>query len=163
MNQQTEELKRQQNSGLYAKEQAAEMGRMVGAQYRLEGNIISIVKQVKDVEGRVLQAQPAALEHPQRAARVVRRERNPQDHQPLEVPGKQWKPMKRKYGAALKRETAAEQQMRERAAEMKDNRFNYGSKANNGLPGARQAPRPAFKPVLYEVSIPNAPAGRNSG
>ena len=27
---------------------AAEMGQMVGAQYRLEGNIMSIVKQVKD-------------------------------------------------------------------------------------------------------------------
>jgi len=49
MNQQTEELKRQQ-SELYAKESAAEMGRMVGAQYRLEGNIISIVKQVKDAK-----------------------------------------------------------------------------------------------------------------
>ena len=49
MSQQTEELKRQQ-SELYAKEQAAEMGRMVGAQYRLEGNIVSIVKQVKDTK-----------------------------------------------------------------------------------------------------------------
>ena len=50
MKQQTDELKRQQDSGLYAKEQAAEMGRMVGAQYRLEGNIMSIVKQVKDTK-----------------------------------------------------------------------------------------------------------------
>jgi penicillin-binding protein activator len=50
MNQQVEELKRQQNSGLYAKESAAEMGQMVGAQYRLEGNIMSIVKQVKDAK-----------------------------------------------------------------------------------------------------------------
>jgi len=49
MSQQTEELKRQQ-SGLYAKESAAEMGQMVGAQYRLEGNIISIVKQVRDTK-----------------------------------------------------------------------------------------------------------------
>jgi uncharacterized protein (TIGR02722 family) len=49
MGQQTEELKRQQ-SELYAKEHAAEMGRMVGAQYRLEGNIISIVKQVKETK-----------------------------------------------------------------------------------------------------------------
>jgi penicillin-binding protein activator len=49
MSQQTEELKRQQ-SDLYAKEQAAEMGRMVGAQYRLEGNIVSIVKQVKETK-----------------------------------------------------------------------------------------------------------------
>ena len=44
-----DELKRQQ-SDLYAKDSAAEMGRMVGAQYRLEGNIISIVKQVKDTK-----------------------------------------------------------------------------------------------------------------
>ncbi|HEX6692531.1 MAG TPA: penicillin-binding protein activator LpoB [Burkholderiales bacterium] len=49
MGQQTEELKRQQ-SELYAKEHAAEMGRMVGAQYRLEGNIMSIVKQVKETK-----------------------------------------------------------------------------------------------------------------
>jgi len=49
MSQQTEELKRQQ-SELYAKDQAAEMGRMVGAQYRLEGNIVSIVKQVKETK-----------------------------------------------------------------------------------------------------------------
>jgi uncharacterized protein (TIGR02722 family) len=50
MKQQTDELKRQQNSELYAKEQAAQMGQMVGAQYRLEGNIVSIVKQVKDTK-----------------------------------------------------------------------------------------------------------------
>ena len=49
MNPQVEELKRQQ-SGLYSKESAAEMGQMVGAQYRLEGNIVSIVKQVKDTK-----------------------------------------------------------------------------------------------------------------
>jgi penicillin-binding protein activator len=49
MNPQVDELKRQQ-SELYAKEQAAQMGQMVGAQYRLEGNIISIVKQVKDAK-----------------------------------------------------------------------------------------------------------------
>jgi hypothetical protein len=47
MNQQTEELKRQQ-SELYKRDQAVEMGQMVGAQYRLEGNIMSIVKQVRD-------------------------------------------------------------------------------------------------------------------
>ena len=49
MNPQVEELKRQQ-SELYAKDQRAEMGQMVGAQYRLEGNIISIVKQVRDTK-----------------------------------------------------------------------------------------------------------------
>ena len=35
--------------------------------------------------------------------------------------------MKRKYGAALARETLAEKQMRERAAEMKDNSYNFGT------------------------------------
>jgi uncharacterized protein (TIGR02722 family) len=49
MEQQVEELQRQQ-SELYDKEQAAEVGKMVGAQYRLEGNITSIVKQAKDVK-----------------------------------------------------------------------------------------------------------------
>ena len=49
MQQQVEELERQQ-SDLYDKEQAAEKGRMVGAQYRMEGNITSIVKQAKDVK-----------------------------------------------------------------------------------------------------------------
>jgi uncharacterized protein (TIGR02722 family) len=46
MNQQVEELKRQQ-SEYYAKAHAAEKGQMVGAQYRMEGNITSIVKQVR--------------------------------------------------------------------------------------------------------------------
>jgi uncharacterized protein (TIGR02722 family) len=49
MGQQTDEIKRQQ-SEFYAKENAAEKGQMVGAQYRLEGNIVSIVKQVKDTK-----------------------------------------------------------------------------------------------------------------
>jgi len=49
MQQQVEELQRQQ-SELYEKEQAVEKGRMVGAQYRMEGNITSIVKQAKDVK-----------------------------------------------------------------------------------------------------------------
>ena len=49
MSQQTEELKRQQ-SELYAKEQAAQKGRMVGAQYRMEGTITSIVKEVKNIK-----------------------------------------------------------------------------------------------------------------
>ena len=49
MQQQTEELNRQQ-SELYQREQAVEKGRMVGAQYRMEGNITSIVKQVKDTK-----------------------------------------------------------------------------------------------------------------
>ncbi|HEX9395502.1 MAG TPA: penicillin-binding protein activator LpoB [Burkholderiales bacterium] len=49
MNQATDEIKRQE-SEFYAKEQAAAKGRMVGAQYRMEGNITSIVKQIKDVK-----------------------------------------------------------------------------------------------------------------
>jgi uncharacterized protein (TIGR02722 family) len=49
MEQQVEELQRQQ-SELYDKEEAAQMGKMVGARYRLEGNITSIVKQAKDVK-----------------------------------------------------------------------------------------------------------------
>lgn len=49
MNQQVEELNRQQ-SDLYAKDQAVQKGQMVGAQYRMEGNITSIVKQVKDTK-----------------------------------------------------------------------------------------------------------------
>jgi uncharacterized protein (TIGR02722 family) len=49
MEQQVEELKRQQ-SDLYDKQAAAQTGKMVGAQYRLEGNITSIVKQAKDVK-----------------------------------------------------------------------------------------------------------------
>jgi len=49
MKQQTGEINRQQNE-YYAREQAAEKGQMVGAQYRMEGNITSIVKQVRDVK-----------------------------------------------------------------------------------------------------------------
>jgi uncharacterized protein (TIGR02722 family) len=49
MQQQVEELDRQQDE-LYDRESAVEKGRMVGAQYRLEGNITSIVKQAKDVK-----------------------------------------------------------------------------------------------------------------
>jgi uncharacterized protein (TIGR02722 family) len=48
MKQQVEELNRQQDSSLYSKPAAVEKGQMVGAQYRMEGNITSIVKQVKD-------------------------------------------------------------------------------------------------------------------
>jgi len=46
MNQQTDEIKRQQGE-YYAKEAAVEKGQMLGAQYRMEGNITSIVKQNK--------------------------------------------------------------------------------------------------------------------
>jgi len=49
MKQQVEELERQQ-SVYYDKEEAAQKGKLVGAQYRMEGSITSIVKQVKDVK-----------------------------------------------------------------------------------------------------------------
>jgi uncharacterized protein (TIGR02722 family) len=49
MNQQIDEVKRQQGE-YYAREQAVQKGQMVGAQYRMEGNITSIVKQVKDTK-----------------------------------------------------------------------------------------------------------------
>lgn len=50
MEQQISELERQQEE-YYDQEQAAEIGRMVGAAYRLEGSIISIVKENSDVKG----------------------------------------------------------------------------------------------------------------
>lgn len=49
MQQQVDELKRQQ-SELYEKDKAVEVGKMVGAAYRIEGNITSIVKQAEDVK-----------------------------------------------------------------------------------------------------------------
>ena len=55
--------------------------------------------------------------------------------------------MKRKYGAALSRETIAEQQMRERAKEMGDNSFNYGSVAKKGAPSRGKRRGRAFKPA----------------
>ena len=54
--------------------------------------------------------------------------------------------MKRKYGAALKRETIAEEMMRKAAMERKDNRFSYGSKANKGSPTRGKRRGTAFKP-----------------
>ncbi|HYN27755.1 MAG TPA: penicillin-binding protein activator LpoB [Burkholderiales bacterium] len=49
MQQQIEELERQQ-SEYYDPQKSAEVGKMVGAAFRMEGNITSIVKQVKDVK-----------------------------------------------------------------------------------------------------------------
>ena len=54
--------------------------------------------------------------------------------------------MKRKYGAALARETLAEQGMRLRAQEMHDNSHNYGSVANKGAPTRGKRRGRAFKP-----------------
>jgi uncharacterized protein (TIGR02722 family) len=50
MQNQVDELSRQNQSGLYNKGKSAKMGRMEGAKYRLEGNIISIVKKTNDVK-----------------------------------------------------------------------------------------------------------------
>jgi hypothetical protein len=55
--------------------------------------------------------------------------------------------MKRKYGAALARETLAEQKMRERAAEMKDNSANFGTKSAMGSPTRGKRRGRAFKPA----------------
>lgn len=54
--------------------------------------------------------------------------------------------MKRKYGAALARETIAEENMRKAAQAKKDNRFNFGSKANKGSPTRGKRRGLAFKP-----------------
>jgi hypothetical protein len=55
--------------------------------------------------------------------------------------------MKRKYGAALKRETIAEELMRKAAMERHDNRFSYGSKANKGSVTRGKRRGRAFKPA----------------
>jgi hypothetical protein len=55
--------------------------------------------------------------------------------------------MKRKYGAALARETIAERLMRERAMEMKDNRFNFGSKTKKGAVSRGKNRGRALKPA----------------
>jgi hypothetical protein len=52
MQNQIDELKRQNQSGLYSNQSASRMGNMIGSRYRVEGSISSIVKQnqkVKDV------------------------------------------------------------------------------------------------------------------
>ncbi|MBU3577283.1 penicillin-binding protein activator LpoB [Polynucleobacter sp. UK-Kesae-W10] len=50
MQNQTDELKRQNQSGLYKNSTIAKTGNMQGAQYRIEGSIASIVKTNKDVK-----------------------------------------------------------------------------------------------------------------
>jgi PBP1b-binding outer membrane lipoprotein LpoB len=50
MQNQTEELKRQNQSGLYKSSSVAKSGNMQGAQYRIEGSIASIAKSTKDVK-----------------------------------------------------------------------------------------------------------------
>jgi hypothetical protein len=58
--------------------------------------------------------------------------------------------MKRKYGAALARETLAEQRMRERAAEMKDNSANFGTKSRKGSPVRGKRRGRAYKPAYMK-------------
>ena len=55
--------------------------------------------------------------------------------------------MKRKHGTARARETLAEQRMRERAAEMHDNRHSFGSLAKKGSPTRGKRRGRAFKPA----------------
>jgi hypothetical protein len=55
--------------------------------------------------------------------------------------------MKRKYGAALARETLAEQKMRERAAETHDNRRNFGTQSKMGSPTRGKRRGRAYKPA----------------
>ena len=50
MQSQVDELKRQNQSGLYAEPTRSKMGNMQAAKYRVEGAISSIVKQTKDVK-----------------------------------------------------------------------------------------------------------------
>jgi uncharacterized protein (TIGR02722 family) len=50
MQNQTDELTRQNNSGLYKKSTVAKVGKMEGAQFRIEGNISSIVKRTSDLK-----------------------------------------------------------------------------------------------------------------
>lgn len=50
MQNQTDELKRQNQSGLYKNSTIAKTGNMQGAQYRIEGSIASIFKNTKDVK-----------------------------------------------------------------------------------------------------------------
>ena len=50
MKSQTDELTRQSQSGLYKKNTQAKIGKMEGAQYRMEGEITSIVKRSADMK-----------------------------------------------------------------------------------------------------------------
>ncbi|MBK7422867.1 MAG: penicillin-binding protein activator LpoB [Propionivibrio sp.] len=50
MQNQTDELMRQNQSGLYSKSKTVKMGKMQGAKYRLDGSISSIVKKTSDLK-----------------------------------------------------------------------------------------------------------------
>lgn len=58
--------------------------------------------------------------------------------------------MKRKYGAALARETIAEQRMREAARERHDNRYNFGTAAKKGSPVRGKRRGRAYKPAYMK-------------
>jgi uncharacterized protein (TIGR02722 family) len=50
MQNQVDELRRQNQSGLYDKSKTVKMGKMQGAKYRLDGSISSIVKKTSDLK-----------------------------------------------------------------------------------------------------------------
>lgn len=50
MQNQTDELRRQNQSGLYDRSKSVKMGKMQGAKYRLDGSISSIIKKSSDVK-----------------------------------------------------------------------------------------------------------------
>lgn len=50
MQNQVDELKRQNQSGLYDKSKSVKVGKMQGAKYRLDGSISSIIKKTSDVK-----------------------------------------------------------------------------------------------------------------
>ena len=50
MQNQVDELKRQNQTGLYANQTTSRMGNMTGSRYRVEGEITSIVKQNKNIK-----------------------------------------------------------------------------------------------------------------
>lgn len=50
MQNQVDELRRQNQSGLYDKSKSVKMGKMQGAKYRLDGSISSIIKKTSDIK-----------------------------------------------------------------------------------------------------------------
>jgi penicillin-binding protein activator len=50
MQNQVDELSRQNQSGLYSRAKTAKMGKMQGAKYRLDGSISSIIKKTSDIK-----------------------------------------------------------------------------------------------------------------
>ena len=50
MQNQTDELRRQTQSGLYDKTKQVKVGKMQGAKYRLDGSVSSIVKRTADLK-----------------------------------------------------------------------------------------------------------------